>query len=314
VRRPTTDFLLLGFCILIAAAVTSPRQAHAGAWTKTLGEYYIKAGADFYKAARYVDPTTGDEVENIDFFAQQYSLYAEFGLIPWWPLQVSVLLPLSVSTSRFTDDMNFPEGETGLSRTVRLGDLRVLVQTSILHKDFQLSPAFELKVPLYSNNSVGSKFGTWQEAFPMPGDGQLDLTGWLLAGGGLPKTPLFIQGGVGYRHRTETFVDWDTNLEFVDGIPFTTTVGASFGPFLGMLQVDGIKNIQEDEVTGENLSVGLGVFVTVWKGLAIEGRFAGDVWANNTAQGVSWGFGLSWRSPYPGKAEAPETATPEPKE
>lgn len=286
--------------LLLLVALATPTPASAGAWTKSWGEYYTKLGADYYKAVRYVDPTTGEELEGLDFFGQQYSLYAEFGLLPWWPLQVSAQLPLTVGTLTFEDETNFAEGDQGRATSTRLGDLRVTLQTSILRNGFQLAPAFELKLPLYANGRVGSAFGTWKEAFPLPGDGQVDLTGWLLLGGPLPGTPIFIQGGAGYRHRTEAFVGWEPDLQFVDGLPFTFTLGVGGGPFLGMLQVDGVKNFVEDDVTKQYLSVGGAVFVTVHKGLAIEGRVAGDVWADNTAQGVSFGVGISWRMPYPG--------------
>ena len=283
--------------LLVMFSVLWPlNQAHAGAWTKSLGDYYVKAGADFYRATGYVDPNTGEEVEDLEFFGQQYSLYGEVGLLPWWPLQVGVLVPLAVGRTDFADPTLFPDGETATATSTRLGDLRVSLQTAILHKEFQLSPAIEFKIPLYSNDSVGSDFGTWRAAFPLPGDGQLDVTGWLLFGGAIPKAPVFVQGGVGYRHRTEHFVDWDTDLAFVDGIPFTATVGVSLGRFLGMLQLDGLKNLKQDEVTRENVTLGFGALVTVWKGLAIEGRIAGDVWSNNAARGVSFGAGLSWRS------------------
>jgi hypothetical protein len=295
---------LLTLLALLGLTLAAPSQAQAGAWSKNFGELYTKVGADFYKAARYVDPNTGLEVEGLDFFGQQYSLYAEVGVLPWWPLQVSLLLPLSVGTSRFPDETVFAEGDTGRATSVRLGDMRVQLQTSILRKGFQLSPAFELKIPLYGNGKVGSHFGTWSEAFPLPGDGQLDVTGWLFFGGALPKTPMFLQGGAGYRHRSSTFIGWDTDLDFVDGIPFTATLGVNIGPVLAMLQVDGIKNVREDEITRENLSVGVGIFASVWRGLAIEGRFAGEVWANNAAQGISFGVGLSWRLPYPGGTES----------
>jgi hypothetical protein len=170
------------------------------------------------------------------------------------------------------------------------------LQTSILKKGFQLRPGIDLKIPLYSNDSIGGEFDTWSQAFPMPGEGQIDVTAWLLMGSSIPKAPVFVQGGVGYRHRTEHFIGWDTDLEFVDGLPFTATVGATFGPFLGMLQLDGIKNFRKDETTAEHVGLGFSAFVTVWKGLAIEARVAGDVWANNTSRGVSFGTGLSWRS------------------
>ena len=291
---------LLAGLALLGLLLAAPSSAQAGAWSKNFGELYTKVGADFYKAARYVDPNTGEEVEGLDFFGQQYSLYAEVGVLPKWPLQLSVLLPLSVGISHFPDETIFAEGDTGRATTIRLGDMRVQVQTAILRKGFQLSPAVELKIPLYGNGEVGSKFGTWREAFPLPGDGQLDVTGWIYLGGALAKTPMFVQGGVGYRHRSSTFIGWETDLDFVDGIPFTATWGVNLGPILAMLQVDGIKNIRDDEITRENLSVGVGIFASVWRGLAIEGRFAGEVWANNAAQGISFGVGLSWRLPYPG--------------
>jgi len=282
---------LVLFCSLAALP-----EAQAGAWTRSFGDHYVKVGADFYKSTSYVDPSTGEEISGLDFFGQQYSLYGEVGVLPWWPVQLGVLLPLSVGILSFADDNLFPEGERGRATSIRLGDLRIQLQTSILKKNVQLSPGIELKIPLYSNNSIGSEFSTWSQAFPMPGDGQIDVTGWLTVGAGIPKAPVFIQGGVGYRHRTERFVDWDTDLVFVDGLPFTTTVGATFGPFLGMFQLDGIKNFKEDEVTREHVSLGFGAFITVWKGLAIEARVAGDVWANNSGRGVSFGTGLSWRS------------------
>ncbi len=298
--------------VVLLVALGAPASASAGAWTKSLGEYYTKVGADYYVAARYVDPTTGEELEGLGFFGQQYSLYAEVGLLPMWPLQVSAQLPLTIGTTSFEDETNFEEGERGRATGTRLGDLRVSVQTSILREGFQLAPAFELKLPLYANGRVGREFGIWKEAFPLPGDGQVDLTGWLLLGGALPGTPIFMQGGAGYRHRTEAFIGWDTDLAFVDGLPFTFTMGVGGGPFLGMLQVDGIKNFVEDDVTRQYLTVGGAVFITVFKGLAIEARVAGDVWADNAAQGISFGAGISWRMPYPGyDPEARKEATGE---
>jgi len=295
---PSHCFGPIQIALLVVAMVSlsSLPQAEAGAWTRSFGDHYVKLGADFYKAISYVDPATGEEVSGLDFFGQQYSLYGEVGVLPWWPVQIGVLLPLSVGTLSFTDDTLFADMERARATSARLGDLRVSVQTSILKKGFQLSPALELKIPLYSNDSIGGEFDTWSQAFPMPGEGQIDVTGWLLMGSSIPKAPVFIQGGLGYRHRTEHFIDWDTDLEFVDGLPLTATVGATFGPFLGMLQFDAIKNFREDETTAENVSLGFSAFVTVWKGLAVEARVAGDVWANNTSRGVSFGAGLSWRS------------------
>lgn len=289
----------------LGAALLAPSLAHAGAWTKGWGEYYTKLGADYYKAARYVDPATGEEIEGLSFFGHQYSLYGEFGVLPVWPLQVSFFVPVTIGTTTFEDDMVFQPGERGRASSTRFGDAKFSLQAAILKKGFQLSPSFDVKVPLYSNDNVGSKFGIWSEAFPLPGDGQLDFTGWINLGGAIPRTPMFMQGGVGYRHRSDVFVGYDTDLDFVDGIPFTYTLGVNVGPLLGMFQVDGVKNLRADEITRENLSLGAAMFLTVWRGLALEARFAAEVWANNAAQGISAGVGLSWRMPYPGYVPKP---------
>jgi len=78
----------------------APRPAEAGAWTRTFLDYYVKVGADFYKAATYVDPSTGQSYDD-DFFGQQNSVYGEHGVVPGLPVQVSMLLPMSVGGRRF---------------------------------------------------------------------------------------------------------------------------------------------------------------------------------------------------------------------
>jgi hypothetical protein len=101
---------------------------------------------------------------------------------------------------------------------------------------------------------------------------------------------------VGYRHRTEQFVDWDTDLQFVDGIPLRAVFGADLHPLIVMAQFDGIFNIRDDMVTRQNLALGPALMVTVWRGLALEARLQGDLWARNTGRGVGFGLGLSWRT------------------
>lgn len=284
--------------LLLLVLLLAPATAQAGAWTKGFGEYYSKVGADFYKGIQYVDPSTG-EPGDADFFGQSYSLYGEFGVLPVWPLQVSVLAPLSIGILEFHDDV-FDEDDTARATTVRFGDLRLSIQTAILREGFQLGIGAEVKVPLYSNDEVGAEFGVWKEAFPLPGDGQIDVTPLLVFGGAFPNTPVFLQGGLGYRFRTEEFVGWETDLEFVDSLVWNANLGVTFGPVLAMLLVDGNKNFVADVVSREALSIGVGTFITLTKGLAFEARFAGDVWAANTTQGISFGAGLSWRMPYPG--------------
>ena len=53
------------------------------------------------------------------------------------------------------------------------------------------------------------------------------------------------------------------------------------------------------EVTREAVAIGPSVGVTIWKGLAIEARLAGELVANNAPRGISAGLGVSWRMPSP---------------
>lgn len=292
---------------LLLALVLLPSSALAGPWSKEFGQLYAKVGADLYYTRDYDDARQGagigpDGAGIQDLLSTQISFYAEVGVLPVWPLQLSVSLPLSIGRTTFTDPTLIGEDEIGIATGVRLGDLRVALQSQILRKGFQLAGSVELKVPLYSNDKVGQGLGPYRDWFAIPGDGQLDITPMVLMGGSIPTpVPMWIEGGVGYRFRTEAFVGWTTDIEFVDGIPFYATWGLAPGPVWITLRADGIKNIKDDETTREFVTIGPGVGITVWKGLAIEFRVAGDVVAKNAPQGVSGGFGVSWRMPYPGQ-------------
>ena len=280
---------------LVLALLLVPATAHAGAWTKEFGAYYAKVGGDYYKPAAYVDPETGEETTDA-FFGQSYSAYLELGVFPLWPIQISVLVPLSIGTVTFTDPKSFGDA-TGRATTTRMGDLRVGVQGQLLKKTVQLSLGLEVKIPLYGNDRVGDEFSTFREIFPLPGDGQIDLNPWLHVGGAIPNTPVWMTGGAGYLHRTSTFIGWDTDLDFLDSITFTYTFGGTAGPVLVMFNLDGNKNFVDDAVTRERLAVGPSVAVNVWRGLSISGRLQGEVWSRNATQGVSFGFGVSYQRP-----------------
>ena len=288
---------------LLLLAFLVPASATAGPWTKEFKQHYVKVGADFYVTSDYEDPRAESDGESAgyrSFFGQQYSVYGEVGIFPLWPLQLTLHLPVSVGRAVFYDTALIGEGEKGTTVTTRLGDLRVALQTSLVRKPFQLGASFEVKVPLYGNGRVGSGLGPYSQWFPLPGDGQIDLTAMLIGGGSFPtKVPLWVEAGVGYRLRTEAFVAWATELVFVDGLPFYAAIGLAPGPVWIVLRADGIKNFVADDTTREFLTVGPSLGVTVWKGLAIEARFAGDVLVKNAPRGLSFGAGVSWRWPNP---------------
>jgi hypothetical protein len=271
-----------------------PSLASANAWTRQAGSHYVSLSANTYRAGSVVDPATGDAVP-ATYVGRSYGLYGEVGVLPVWPLMVSASVPLSVGTSHF-EDPSFG-GKQGSATVVRAGDLRVALQGAILHEGPQLAVQFEAKVPLYANGRVGVGFGNLRPWFPRPGDGQVDLTPRVKAGGGIPNTPMFAQGSLGFRFRTPWFVGWTTDTRFAHGVVFDAQIGARFGPLVVIGTADAIVNVQRDDVTRESLTLAVQGLLDLWKGLALEARFAGEPWARNAAQGVTFGLGISWRMP-----------------
>lgn len=276
---------------LIALLVASP--AWAGAWTRDAGSFYAKLGADAYISNNYVATDRPAEETVGSYFGRQLVLYGEVGVLKSWPLQVTASVPLTAGTLA-QDGISIPlRGPRATS--VRLGDLRLAAQTA-LTKDLPLAAALEVKIPLYQNGNIGKRYGqSYQELFPIPGDGQIDVAAWFLAGASIKDTPLWNDFGAGYLHRTEVFVGWDVDARLVDGIVFYDTVGATFGPVVPMIRVDGVKNLAPSSVTKERIGFGPAVLVDVAEGVAIEARSSFDVWARNTAPGVGFGLGVSVR-------------------
>ncbi len=265
--------------------------ALAGGWTKDAGEAYTKLGADLYRPTTFVMPGA-DRPTAGQYLGQQYGMYAEVGVSRGHPIQLSLSLPLAVgavTTTHGDDDEAIPVRAT----TVRPGDLRVAAQVA-LHPTAPLSASVEAKIPLYANGSVGAAYPVFAALFPKPGDGQLDLTGWLSAGL-QPFEDGFLEASVGYRHRTEVFVGWLTPLRFVDGVVFASKLGRRFGRVLPILGVEGVVNPVSDAVTRQSVTLYGTALVDVADGWAVEPRLSAEPWARNTSRGFGAGLGLSYR-------------------
>lgn len=265
--------------------------AWAGPWTRGFGEYYAHVGADYYIPRVYVDPLTGQPVDtDRRYFGQQYGFYGEVGVSKGWKVQIGAAAPLSIGSLTFE-----APGGMGRATTYRAGDLRVFGQVALARK-LPIAAVVEVKVPLYANGAVGRGQGVYAPNFPKPGDGQVDTTLWVTAGGGLPKGS-WIEGAVGWVHRTELFVGWDTDLQFTDGIGATATVGTKAGKVLPMLKIDGRFNPVDDDLTREWLAVGPAVLWDVHEKVSLEARVSYDVWAAHAASGLGFGLAVSSRRP-----------------
>jgi hypothetical protein len=266
-------------------------SAHAGAWTRELGDLYAKAGADYYAAVRYRAP--GEAVDSTgSYMGQQYGVYAEVGVLPGWKGQLTVALPLVVGTHATT--WIHPFGSEDLrASTIRTGDLRLAAQVA-LHPQWPLALAVDLEVPTYRNGTVGEKYPRYQPLFPKPGEGQLDV-GAMVYGGGTPWDGGFAEVGVGFVHRTEQFTGWDTTMELSDGARFVAKAGRRLGSVLPVLTVDGTISPSPTPYTRSAVAVSASALWDVAPGLAVEPRVMGEVWARNASQGLGGGLGISYR-------------------
>ena len=271
--------------------------AVAGPWTKTQGSHYVKAGADFYKATKYVLPkegsglgTTGD-FGTQGFFGHQYSLYGEFGLSKGHPIQLGARVPLALSFVQFkTEDA--ARVIQGKSFTARGGDLEITPQIALSRKR-PIAVAVTAKLPLYGVDSICSE-SVYKDFCGRPGDGQTDFTFWALAGGSLLQGKAWIEGQVGHRHRTEFFRNWDTERSLVDSFVFSGAFGAKFGPVIAIARAGGNKNYVKDPYTAESVNIGPTIMVRDKSGFAVEGRLAFEPWAQNSSKGIGFGTGVSW--------------------
>ena len=274
--------------------------AQAGAWTRELGSYYAKVGADLYTAPNYSSPATQlpgtDASAAGPYFGQQYGAYAEIGLLKakFWRAQVALQTPIAVGHTTFRQESSFG-ALAGHATVVRLGDVRITPQVAVAKK-LPLAVGLEAKIPGYKNDSVCVD-NPYRVYCPRPGEGQVDLTPYGAAG-----TPFadhgFVEGRLGWRFRTDIVVGSEgPAFPLGDGPIWGANLGWSFGPLLALAQADGVSVLGNDELTPQSVRAGPAVLLTVDKksGLALEARFSADVWAKATSQGYGGGLGVSIR-------------------
>ncbi len=278
----------------LLATLLATGTAQAGAWTRTQGSFYVKAGEDMYAASEYVAPDY-ETPEGQSFLGAQTVLYGEVGLIKQHPVMLVAQVPLAWNTLYLAaPGGDNPRGRPRAS-TIRMADVTVSVQTALLPKGKPLATAVSVKVPGYANDGVGKDFGDYQDYFPRIGDGQIDVTAWVL--GGASKGKVWSDAAIGYRFRTEAFMGWENpNLNFLDTLVISDTTGYTAGKLIAMVRFELMKALGTDLYTREGMNIGpLVLYDLNDKGLAIEGRLAFDVWANNATRGMGGGIGLSMR-------------------
>lgn len=267
--------------------LVAPRPALAGPWTKNLGEFYVKLGQSFFFSDSFRD-SAGNLQQGIDYLGATTSVYYEVGV--WKGLHLWGYLPYMVATNSFADDNTSWMRASG-------GDALLGVQYSphFLPVPLPLAVKLEFKVPFYDLNGVE---GAYLSRFPAPGDGQLDITLWLSAGGGLDAIPLYFFGEVGYRIRTEAFVGTGPfAASYVDGFVFFASVGYTFFERVVLaLNTGGVIPVKGDTRSKGYVTFGPALYVPVWKGLAAEASFDPMLYTNdNASPGLGFTVGLSYK-------------------
>jgi len=264
--------------LLLVAAVATP--AAAGPWTKSPGELYVKVGESFFVSDSYVD-SSGTVHEGTRYTGASTFAYYEIGFAP--KLQVMGYLPFTIARN------DFPDGSAYLQSGG--ADALIGLQWSPPIPVVQTAVRADVKIPMYD---VGALRGPAAMSFPAFGDGQVDVTLWWSAGGGLPSTPLYLWGEAGYRIRTEGYVGTGDTRAFADSFVWAGQLGVTVPDKLWVaVTANGVAPFRQDEVTKGYLTVGPSVGVRPVTWLAIEASFDPIVWAHNSSPGVGFGAGVS---------------------
>ena len=207
--------------------------------------------------------------------------------------QIAAGLPFTASTLWFTRVTQNERAE-GRATMHRLGDLRLRPQIGLLPDKKPVALAVEVKIPAYSVDSICADTPQFAIVCPRPGDGQIDITPTVLAGGGVGKRG-FAEVSLGYMYRSDWFVGWDTPTTFSDSIVFSAGGGYPHKKALFMLKLDGNLWPVDDGITQQAVRLGPAMLLDIKQGLALEARTQVDLYARHAAQGLGFGLGLSAR-------------------
>lgn len=252
--------------------------AAAGPWSKSSGEMYAKVSGGAFIAGDYVTPE-GTTEDDVDYLGLTSALYAEIGLAE--RLQLSLYLPHVVARN------GYASGDRYLK--FGGGDARIGAQWSP-PVDLPLAVRVDVKVPLYDLDDPGGIEGP---LFPAPGDGQVDVDGWLSAGGSTGALYGFAE--LGYRRRTALYTGGDRAVDYADAAVGYGQVGYTLGPSIIIaLNAQAVLPFEDDGRTKGYATAGPSVYAPVGGGWAVEGYVDTTLWARTSSRGQSVILGVSY--------------------
>ena len=274
--------LAAAFVVVFAFSSTS---AHASPWTRELGQAYLKVGEGFFVGNGFID-ANGVLQEGASYFGASSFAYFEVGLPARF--QVMGYLPYTIALNTFDDGWQYMRGGTG--------DAMVGLQWSPpIDLGFPVALKTDLKIPLYDVAYFRS-FGALASKFASLGDGQVDATVWLSAGGAIPDTPLYVFAEAGHRIRTNIYTGDGDLLErdFADAFVVSSQIGCRvFASMIIAASTNLVMPYEDDGLSRAYLGLGLSAFYELGAGFALEASFDPIVWAKNSSTGFGTSLGVS---------------------
>ncbi len=213
---------------------------YPGAWTQKKSKFFLKmSGHYLYSTSEFNHNANNAPIfaerpgfENASFQDFSLTTYFEYGISD--RLTLISTLPAKFLNSRwdrfieFRDENGNPAKESIPESPANSGfaDLSIAGRYLLLDRAVVLSLQGGFKLPLFYDarpDNSGSPLGT----------SDIDLEALFLIGKSLQSHPLYVTGGIGYRHRTGPLHD---------ELLFNAEIGYQLKRFLIKLNLDGIRN------------------------------------------------------------------------
>lgn len=263
------------FAATFLAASLSATVATAGPWTKGPGQLYVKWAESVFLSDRAIG--SNGLVTPQDYVGVTSSLYFEAGLPRG--LQLQGYLPHLIGKNHNTGEVYAGAADLILA----------LQYAPPLHLPFRLATRIELKLPLYDAGATRD---------PALGDGNVDLTLWLVAGDSLPRLPLFLWAELGYRHRSELYLGHGPydDRSFKESVVWFGQLGWKvWRGIVFAVGCSGAQALAADLFTRSVVALGPSLYLPLFHGLALESNLDAIAHAKNAANGLSFGIGLSYQ-------------------
>lgn len=248
---------------LILAALMLPNVAHAGAWTRDQGHFYLNTGYARIAASGVFAPDF-TVTPTMPYAQHLWTVYGEVGLLTRW-------LTATVDAILFRHNSIKAQGATyGMS------DWRVGLWTGLVTRPVRLSLGVTLGIPIgdkapSAGNPADSDATSIARTLPT-GDGEWDIEGRVALGysfGGVRRWPVlhYLVAEAGYWVRTEFSDSFVWRFEFGTQFPYRF-----IDRFWFIWKFSGIESFASNEEAAMD-ATGLGEGVTyVSPGFTVYGR------------------------------------------